>query len=95
VLQPALGLGVEVDQASDVLALEVRAVVLLEGGALEALADGVAVGRPGRDAVVAYDVVDEGGRRSGRTRTDPAWRRWSRWLQVGQVTAERQDCILE
>ena len=50
VLQPALELGVEVGQASEVLAVEGRPVELLERGALEAFADRVVVGRPGRDA---------------------------------------------
>jgi hypothetical protein len=52
VLQPALELGVEVGQASEVLTVEGRPVELLEGGALEALADRVVVGRPGWDPVV-------------------------------------------
>jgi hypothetical protein len=52
-LQPALELGVEVGQASEVLAVEGRPVELLERGPLEALADRVVVGRPGRDAVLA------------------------------------------
>jgi hypothetical protein len=47
VLQPALELGVEVGQAGEVLAVEGRAVELLEGGALEALADRVVVGERG------------------------------------------------
>jgi hypothetical protein len=44
VLQPALELGLEVDQASEVLAVEGRPVELLEGGPLEAFADRVVVG---------------------------------------------------
>ena len=47
VLQPALELGVEVGEAGEVLAVEGRAVELLEGGALEALADRVVVGERG------------------------------------------------
>jgi hypothetical protein len=43
-LEPALELGVEVGQASEMLAVERGPVELLEGGALEALADGVVVG---------------------------------------------------
>jgi hypothetical protein len=54
VLQPALELGVEVGEAGEVLAVEGRAVELLERGALEALADRVVVGRAWRDAVVAH-----------------------------------------
>jgi hypothetical protein len=57
VLQPALELGVEIGQASEVLAVESRAGELLEGGSLEALADGVVVGRARRDAVVAQAAV--------------------------------------
>jgi hypothetical protein len=64
VLQPALELGVEVSQAGEVLAVEGRAVELLEGGALEALADGVMVGRAWWDAVVTHaadaQVLGEG-----------------------------------
>jgi hypothetical protein len=56
-LQPALELGVEVGQASEVLAVERRPVELLERGALEAFADRVVVGRPGRDAMVADAAV--------------------------------------
>jgi hypothetical protein len=52
-LEPALELGVEVGQASEVLAVEGGPVELLEGGALEALADSVVVGRAGRDATMA------------------------------------------
>jgi hypothetical protein len=52
-LQPALELGVEVGQASEVLAVERRPVELLERGALEAFADRVVVGRAGRDAMLA------------------------------------------
>jgi hypothetical protein len=44
VLQPALELGIEVSQASEVLAVEGRPVELLERGALEALTDRVVVG---------------------------------------------------
>jgi hypothetical protein len=58
-LQPALELGVEVGQASEVLAVEGRPVELLEGGALEALTDGVVVGRAGRDAMVVDGEVLE------------------------------------
>ena len=43
-LEPALELGVEVGQAGEVLAVEGRAVELLERGALEAFTDGVVVG---------------------------------------------------
>jgi hypothetical protein len=43
-LEPALELGVEVGQASEVLAVERGPVELLEGGALEAFADRVVVG---------------------------------------------------
>jgi hypothetical protein len=53
VLQPALELGVEVGQASEVLAVEGGPVELLERGALEAFADRVVVGGAGRDAMVA------------------------------------------
>jgi len=53
VLQPALELGVEVGQASEVLAVEGGPVELLQGGPLEAFTDRVVVGRPGRDATVA------------------------------------------
>jgi hypothetical protein len=52
-LQPALELGVEISQASEVLAVEGQPVELLERGALEAFADRVVVGRPGRDAMLA------------------------------------------
>src|SRR5215217_591045 len=52
-LQPALELGVEVGQASEVLAVERRPVELLERGALEAFADRVVVGRAGCDAMLA------------------------------------------
>jgi len=52
VLEPALELGGQVGQASEVLAVEGRPVELLEGGALEALADRVVVGRARRDAMV-------------------------------------------
>ena len=44
VLQPALELGVEVGQASEVLAVEGGPVELLQGGPLEAFADRVMVG---------------------------------------------------
>ena len=54
VLEPALELGVEVGEAGEVLAVEGRAVELLQRGALEPLADGVVVGRAGRDAMVAH-----------------------------------------
>jgi hypothetical protein len=64
VLQPALELGVEVGQAGEVLAVERGPVELLEGGALEAFADRVVVGRAGRDATVAdaelFEVAGEG-----------------------------------
>jgi hypothetical protein len=53
VLQPALELGVEVGQASEVLAVEGGPGELLQGGPLEAFTDRVVVGRPGRDATVA------------------------------------------
>jgi hypothetical protein len=53
VLQPALERGIEVGQASEMLTVEGRPVELLEGGALEALADRVVVGRARRDATVA------------------------------------------
>jgi hypothetical protein len=43
-LESAVELGVEVGQASDVLAVEGRPVELLERGALEAFADRVVVG---------------------------------------------------
>ena len=56
-LQPALELGVEVGQASEVLAVEGGPVELLEGGALEAFADGVVVGRARRDAMLADTEV--------------------------------------
>jgi hypothetical protein len=59
VLQPALELGVEVGQASEVLAVEGGPVELLEGGPLETLADGVVVGRAGRDATVADTEILE------------------------------------
>jgi hypothetical protein len=62
--QPALELGVEVGQASEVLAVEGWPVELLERGPLEALADRVVVGRAGRDATVAdaelLEVAGEG-----------------------------------
>ena len=58
-LEPALELGVEVGQASEVLAVEGRPVELLERGALEAFADRVVVGRPGRDAVLTDAEVLE------------------------------------
>ena len=66
-LEPALELAVEVGQASEVLAVEGRPVELLEGGALEAFADRVVVGRPGRDAVLADAELLEmaGERRAG------------------------------
>jgi hypothetical protein len=54
VLEPSLELGVEVGQVGEVLAVEGRAVELLQRGALESLADGVVVGRGGRDAMVAH-----------------------------------------
>jgi hypothetical protein len=64
VLQPALELGVEVCEAGEVLAVEGRAGELLKGGALEALADRVVVGRAWRDAVMAHaadvEVLGEG-----------------------------------
>jgi hypothetical protein len=44
VLQPALELGAQVGQASEVLTVEGRPVELLERGSLEALADRVVVG---------------------------------------------------
>ena len=47
VLQPALKLGIEVGQASEVLAVEGRPVELLERGPLEAFADRVVVGDRG------------------------------------------------
>jgi hypothetical protein len=53
VLQPALELGAQVGQASEVLAVEGRLVELLERGPLETLADRVVVGRAGRDAMLA------------------------------------------
>jgi hypothetical protein len=56
-LQPALELGAQVGQASEVLAVERRSVELLERGALEAFADRVVVGRPGRDAMLADTEV--------------------------------------
>jgi len=56
-LQPALELGVEVGEAGEVLAVEGRAVELLEGGALEAFADGVVVGRARRDPVVTQAAL--------------------------------------
>jgi hypothetical protein len=56
VLAPALEL---VGQASQVLAVEGGPGELLEGGALEAFADGVVVGRGGRDAVVVHAEVLE------------------------------------
>jgi hypothetical protein len=43
-LEPALELAVEVGQASEVLAVEGRPGELLEGGALEPLADRVVIG---------------------------------------------------
>ena len=58
-LEPALELGVEVGQASEVLAVEGRPVELLEHGALETLADRVVVGRPGWDAMVVDAKVLE------------------------------------
>jgi hypothetical protein len=58
VLEPALELGVEVGRASEVLA-EGGPVELLEGGALEAFADGVVVGRAGWDAMVVDAKVLE------------------------------------
>jgi hypothetical protein len=62
VLEPALELGVEVGQASEVLAVEGGPVELLEGGPLEAFADGVVVGRAGRDAMVVNgEVLEVGG----------------------------------
>jgi hypothetical protein len=61
-LEPALELGVEVGQASEVLAVEGGPVELLEGGPLEAFADGVVVGRAGRDAMVVNgEVLEVGG----------------------------------
>jgi hypothetical protein len=45
--RPTSELGVEVGQAIQVLAVESRAVQLLESGALEALVDGVVVGEHG------------------------------------------------
>jgi hypothetical protein len=64
VLQPALELGVEVSQAGEVLAVEGGPVELLEGGALEAFADRVMVGRAGRDtAVVDAQVLEVAGER--------------------------------
>jgi hypothetical protein len=70
VLQPALELGVEVGQASEVLAVEGWPVELLERGALEAFADRVVIGRPGRDAVLADAELLEvaGERRAGELR---------------------------
>ena len=69
-LEPALELGVEVGQASEVLAVEGRPVELLERGPLEALADRVVVGRAGRDAVLADAELLEvaGERRAGELR---------------------------
>jgi hypothetical protein len=52
VLEPALELGVEVGQASEVLAVEGGPGELLERGPLEAFADRVVVGRAGWDAMV-------------------------------------------
>jgi hypothetical protein len=47
VLEPALELGAQVGQASQVLAVEGGPVELLERGALEAFADGVVLGERG------------------------------------------------
>jgi hypothetical protein len=52
VLQPALELGVEVSQASEMLTVERGPVELLEGGPLEAFADRVVVGRARWDATM-------------------------------------------
>jgi len=59
VLEPALELGAQVGQASQVLAVEGGPGELLERGALEAFAVGVVVGRAGRDAVVVDAEVHE------------------------------------
>jgi hypothetical protein len=59
VLQPALELGVQVGQASEVLAVGGGPVELLQRGALEAFADRVVVGRPGWDAMVVDAKVLE------------------------------------
>ena len=60
VLQPALELGVEVGQASEVLAVEGWPVELLERGPLEALADRVWLG-------------ERGGMRRWRTPSSSRW----------------------
>jgi hypothetical protein len=63
-LEPALELGVEVGQTSEALAVERRPAELLEGGALEAFADRVVIGRARRDAMLAdaklLEVAGEG-----------------------------------
>jgi hypothetical protein len=59
VLEPALELGAQVGQASQVLAVEGGPVELLERGALEAFTDRVVVRRAGRDAVVVDAEVLE------------------------------------
>jgi hypothetical protein len=51
-VDPALELVIEVAGTLEALAVERRAVELLEGASLEPFADGVVVRRPGRDAMV-------------------------------------------
>ena len=62
--QPGVRFSLELADRGEVAAMEGRAPALLEHGPLEPLADGVVVGRAGRDAVVPESLgrqcLDEG-----------------------------------
>jgi hypothetical protein len=62
--EPGVGFGLELADRGVVAAVEGRAPALLEHGPLEALADGIVVGRAGRDPDVTQSFgrqgVDEG-----------------------------------
>ncbi len=69
-VHPALELSVEVAESLEALAVERRAVELLEGTALEALAHRIVIRGPGRDAVmdeleVGYVVLEDPPRELG------------------------------
>ena len=62
--EPGIGFGLELADRGEVTAMEGRAPALLEDGAVEALDDGVVVGRAGRDPMVrdplGHQGADEG-----------------------------------
>src|SRR5947208_10524239 len=66
--QPGVGLGLELADGGEPAAVEGRSPALLEGGALEPLADSVVVGGAGRDAVVGQV---QGGEAAGEGPRDP------------------------